>query len=250
MDTPIAVIRPYAADDKKLVQFAVSKANFQVLAAANNKMYTHPVTIAIWLALSSVFIQMMSWWPSNQQHGWLGYLKPLPALASVAVPIMFFIDWVNRPYFEELTQEVLRHPDLKDISKYYSQQPASGFWILEMGEHFVGLIAIDATQPPKKREKDEVAPPKTALIRHFHVEEAYHNANIQDDLLEYAVNHAFSKDPKLERIEATDSPLVPYIRVSLRKAGFELDHHTKQIGIRGWKLGVRYLRRENWKKSS
>ena len=40
--------------------------------------YTNPITIAIWLALSSAFIQFMQWWPGGN-HGLLEYLKPIPA---------------------------------------------------------------------------------------------------------------------------------------------------------------------------
>lgn len=153
---------------------------------------------------------------------------------------------INRPYFEDLTQEILRFGDLKDINKYYSKNPASGFWIIDSGQVFVGLIAIDATQPATKPAKGETRGPRTAVIRHFHVEEAYHTTGIQDDLLKCAVDHAFNNDPKLERIEASDSPLVSYLRPSLRSAGFELDHHTKSIGILRWKLGKRYLERSKW----
>jgi hypothetical protein len=114
MALPTAQIRPYATEDRKLTLFMISKSNFQGLAIANNKSmsfffvvavidtnevfqaYTHPVTIAIWLALSSVFIQYMSWWPSNDL-GWLSYLKPFPAFASLAVPIMFAVDWYVMP---------------------------------------------------------------------------------------------------------------------------------------------------------
>ncbi|CAA7266484.1 unnamed protein product [Cyclocybe aegerita] len=187
----------------------VSKANLQGLAVANNKVYTHPITIAIWVALSSVFIHLMNWWPASV-HGFMGYLKPIPAFASTAVPVMFFVDWINRPYFESLTQDVLRYTDMSDISGYYSRSPASGLWLLEFGNTFVGLIAMDA--PPAKKVKDEQKAPQTALIRHFHVEESFRKSNIQDDLLDYAVKHAFNTDPKLERIEATDSPLILYLR--------------------------------------
>lgn len=37
MDAPPFAIRPYAADDRKLALFMISKANFQALAVANNK---------------------------------------------------------------------------------------------------------------------------------------------------------------------------------------------------------------------
>lgn len=149
-----------------------------------------------------------------------------------------------------MTQEILRRPDLADISKYYSHHPASGLWLLEYGKTFVGLIALDASQPSGKADKASKKEklPKTAIIRHFHVEEPFRPSKIQDDLLKYAVDHAFNSDPKLERIEASDSPLISYLRPCLRSAGFELDHHTKKVGILQWSLGIRYLDREAWSK--
>lgn len=156
---------------------------------------------------------------------------------------------MNRPYFEKLTQEALSHGDLSNVLEYYSRQPASGLWILEYGVTFVGLIAIDATQVSggeKKSAQRGTKPPKTALIRHFYVEEAFRGSNIQEDLLNHAVNHAFEKDAKLERIEAADSPLIGYLRPCLRSAGFELDHHTKKVGLLQWNLGTRYLERKSW----
>ncbi|KIM48156.1 hypothetical protein M413DRAFT_439880 [Hebeloma cylindrosporum] len=248
MASPVAAIRNYEPSDKKLVHFMVGKSNLQALAVANNKIYTHPITIALWIAMSSVFISYMSWWPASR-YGWLAYLRPLPALASMAVPIMFFVDWINRPYFEELTQKALRHGDLSNVLEYYSRQPASGFWILEYGDTFVGLIAMDATQLSGKEKKSaQNKAPKTALIRHFYVEEQFRRSNVQEDLLKHAVKHAFEKDAKLERIEAPDSPLIGYLRPCLRSMGFELDHHTKKVGFLRWNLGTRYLERESWNK--
>ncbi|KAF4623429.1 hypothetical protein D9613_001853 [Agrocybe pediades] len=237
-----AVIRLYEPKDKKLVQFMVGKANLQALAVANNKVYLHPLTIAIWLGLASVMIQYMNWWPAGK-HGWMEYLKPLPALASVAVPLMFFVDWINRPQFEELTQQVMRYEDLHDITSYYSKQSSSGFWILELGDVFVGLIAVDASQ-----SFDQSSSGTSAAIRHFHVEEAYRTTKIQNDLLKHAVNQAFDGNPKLNRIEALDSPFTPYIQQCLRESGFQFARYIKEVGLLKWKLSIRYLERDAWLK--
>ncbi|KAF9531971.1 hypothetical protein CPB83DRAFT_914447 [Crepidotus variabilis] len=248
----VAKIRPYTASDQKLVRFKLGQSNMEALANANNKTYFHPLTLAVWVALSGAFIQMMQWWPSSQ-YGILSYLKPLPAFASTAVPVMFFVDWINRPYFEGLTQEVMRRPDVRDIEKHYFHDPASGFWLLEFGDKYIGLIAVDASQPSSKDKRNAAKAngktPKTATIRHFHVDDEFRKANVQQDLLDYAVDHAFNKDPKLERIEVPDSPLIPYTRPTLRDKGFELDHHTQTVGILGWKMGTRYLKREKWSDS-
>ena len=98
----------------------------------------------------------------------------------------------------------------------------------------------------KKPAQKGTKPPKTALIRHFYVEEPFRSSNIQDDLLKHAVNYAFERDAKLERIEAPDSPLIGYLRPCLRSTGFELDHHTKKVGLLRWNLGIRYLERKSW----
>ena len=111
MVEPTARIRPFETTDERQVQFMIGKANFGALAVANRRgqsefllheqfsskitlclAYVHPLTISSWIALSCLFIQRMRWWP-NPEHGYLGYLSPIPAFASVAVPIMFLIDW-------------------------------------------------------------------------------------------------------------------------------------------------------------
>jgi len=239
-----ARIRPYETKDSRVVRFMIGKANFGVLAVANNRAYTHPIILAIWVALSSVFVQYMKWWPKSHA-GLSDYLKVVPAFAAMAVPVMFLIDWINRPYFEEQAQEVLRASDLRDILAHYSRDPGSGFWLLEYGDQIIGLIAVDASNKPDKASASK-SKGKTATIRHFNVDEAYRAANIQEDLLEHAVKHAFS-DPKVERIEAFDSPLVPYLRACLRNSAFQLDHNTKKVGLFRWSLGVRYLNRNEWK---
>ena len=95
-------------------------------------------------------------------------------------------------------------------------------------------------------QKAKPGPPKQPSFVISHVEEAYQKINIQADLLKRAVDHAFSKDPKLQRIEAPDSPLAAYLRPCLREAGFELDHHTQAIGLLRWKLGTRVMERKTW----
>jgi len=105
-----AVIRSYEAGDRKLVQFMVGKSNMEALAVANNRSefnssvyfwenlhefdsgYFHPITLAVWFALSAAFIHLMNWWPSSQFGIW-GYLNPLPGFATMAFPILAYVDW-------------------------------------------------------------------------------------------------------------------------------------------------------------
>ena len=56
--------------------------------------YYHPLTIGIWAVLTYAFVDFMDWWPSSQSFGGvLALLSPLPALAAMACPIMFYFDW-------------------------------------------------------------------------------------------------------------------------------------------------------------
>jgi GNAT superfamily N-acetyltransferase len=169
-------------------------------------------------------------------------------LISSSTTLTFYLNRINRPYFEDQAQEVLCAPDLRNISAHYSRDRGSGFWLYEYGDQVIGLIAVDASNKPDDNEKSSASKSKgkTATIRHFYVDEPYRVANIQEDLLKHAVNHAFS-DPKVQRIEASDSPLVPYLRACLRNAGFQLDHNTKKIGLLRWNVGVRYMSRDEWK---
>jgi Acetyltransferase (GNAT) family len=177
-----------------------------------------------------------------------------------------FIKWgnvrLNRPYFEKQLQDALQKPDVLNILGYYSRSASSGFWILEYGERFVGLIALDAsfdstddetintkTVTKKKRISNSKGTSPTATIRHFYIDEPFRTSGIQSDLLIHAVQHAFGSDPALRRIRAPDSPLVPYARGALRQAGFQLDQHTEKVGLLGWKLGMRILEKADWKKA-
>lgn len=54
------------------------------------------------------------------------------------------------------------------IKDHYSLSPASGFWIVEYGDKFVGLIAIDASTEDDSTKRPEAK--TTATIRHFYVQ--------------------------------------------------------------------------------
>ncbi|TFY78298.1 hypothetical protein EWM64_g5714, partial [Hericium alpestre] len=143
--SPTPRIRAYQPADEKPVRFMVGQSQMELLAFANNNMYFHPLTLAIWIAVSSVFAQVMHWWPESG-HSVFGYLRVLPAFFAPAVPIMFWIDWKNRGDIEARTEQVLRRPDLHDLAAYYARSPASGFYVLEFGaQRLIGLAAIDAS---------------------------------------------------------------------------------------------------------
>jgi hypothetical protein len=138
------------------------------------------------------------------------------------------------------------------ITTHYSRSPASGFWIIDYEDKFVGLIAIDASveeDSSSKSKKSKATTSETATIRHFYVQEPYPTSGVQDDLLSHAVTHCFNlKSAIVQQINAPDSPLVPYVRKSLKEAGFILEKNTETVGVFGWKLGMRTLQRDAWER--
>ncbi|KAL1951998.1 hypothetical protein VTO73DRAFT_1147 [Trametes versicolor] len=260
MVEPAARIRPVEVADRKLVLFAVGKAEMEPIAVANRKLYANPLVLALWVGLSCVFVQYMKWWPQPEQ-GVLGYLTPIPAFGTLSIVFMFAIDWLNRWGFDERSAHVLRRPDLIDIPTYYARSPSSGFWVLEYGDRFVGMIAVDASLDAdadeqvaagtiKKDRSGQVkmtkGTSKVATIRHFYVQEAYRAAGIQDDLLEHALNHAFAADATLRGVRATESSLRQYVGETLRKHGFELEKKAERVGTLRWQQSVRILDRSRW----
>jgi hypothetical protein len=115
MPEPMGRIRSFQPSDDKEVRFIIGQANMEPLAVANQRgqfvipvlydtkielsfflfqsAYIHPLTVCAWFILSCLFIEYMHWWPNVQEHGWIAYLRPLPAFASVAVPILALVDW-------------------------------------------------------------------------------------------------------------------------------------------------------------
>lgn len=161
---------------------------------------------------------------------------------------------------------MLRRQDILDIRSYYSRSPASGFWILEFGDKFVGFIAVDAsldatsedtvissaTQGSKASRKEVVSTKagtsSIATIRHFYVKEEYRPALSQDDLLHHAIQHAFNSDKAVGEIRVTDLELASWASQAFRKQGFIIDKQVAKVGVLGWSIRERVLTRERWKK--
>ncbi|KAH7915808.1 hypothetical protein BJ138DRAFT_1122328 [Hygrophoropsis aurantiaca] len=249
MVEPSARIRPYRPSDEKLVKFILGKSTMEGLAVANQTAVFHPVTLSIWVALSCIMIQILDWWP-KPQYGWLGNLAPLPAFGCWAMPVLYFIDWINRPFFDEAALNTLRRPDMVDIPIYYSRSPSSGFFILEYGDTFVGLIATDASEDSMSdktvttnNHAASKATLRVATIRHFYVEEPFRKIKIQNDLLQHAIRHTFEGGTTVDSISATSSPLIEYIRISLQENGFQYDKTARHVGIYGWKVTKMVLKR-------
>ena len=168
---------------------------------------------------------------------------------------------LNRWDFEDRSSHVLRRPDLVDVPAYYSRSPSSGFWILEYGDRFVGMIALDASLDadvdtvvtPDTVKKDRSGKIKMtkgtsriATIRHFYVEDPYRRVGMQDDLLDYALAHAFSSDAMLESVRVVESPLRKYIVETLNKHNFKVERKAERVGALRWQNRVRILDRQQW----
>ncbi|KAH8998992.1 hypothetical protein EDB86DRAFT_3076029 [Lactarius hatsudake] len=258
-ETPTARIRAYTKRDEKEVRFMIGQAQMEPLAYANHQMYFHPLTLAVWIGFSSIFTHYMNWWP-NSEYGILSWLQVLPAFFASAVPVMFFIDWKNRPTVEDKVEKVLRRIDLLNIQNYYVRSPASGLWLFEYGDKIIGMIAIDAssdasndepiTQQTSVERLKEALERKgtshTAVIRHFFAEEAYRSVKIEDDLLDYAVDKTFGANKTVGTIRIAASPLRPAILESLRRNRFSKGDRVESIGILNWEICWYNLERSRW----
>jgi GNAT superfamily N-acetyltransferase len=143
---------------------------------------------------------------------------------------------------------------MSDILAYYSYSPSSGFWILDYDDKFVGLIALDASSASESADSDDETvtqkgSSKTALIRHFYVDEVYRASGVQADLLKHAIQAAFDSDDQVLRIRALDSPLNSYIGSCLQEAGFTIEHPIEEVGLFRWKINMRILERRVWERS-
>jgi predicted GNAT family acetyltransferase len=149
---------------------------------------------------------------------------------------------------------------MSDILSYYSRSPSSGFWILDYGNQFLGLIALDASYDSPSTQSDssqkstgsaneaatQRGSAKTAIIRHFYIDEVYRGSGIQADLLGHAVQSAFDSDDQVLRIRAPDSPLHPYIGSCLQEGGFAIEHPIEEVGLFRWNIVMRTLERGVW----
>jgi hypothetical protein len=165
----------------------------------------------------------------------------------------------NRPFVEDTAEKVLRRIDLLNIQTHYARSPASGFWLLELGDRIIGLIAVDAsvdaandepvTQQAKEQLKASIKKTGTsrvATIRHFFAEEAYRHVEVEDDLLQFAVESAFNGDRAVESIRMLASPLRPAILNSLRRNKFARGDRVEIGGIQNWEVYWYTLARSQW----
>ncbi|KLO14436.1 hypothetical protein SCHPADRAFT_826396 [Schizopora paradoxa] len=262
-DEKEAVIRRASfPEDDKLFRLFVGKSCMEPLAIANRRFTTSRTAIAIWLAVASVIVNFMGWWPDPSKVGWMGYARPLPAYAVSFLPLVFCVDWYvfQRPYFEEQSVTVLKRPDVVNKETYYSRSPASGIWILEFGKTFVGLAAVDASKDSLSNdtimERDDAETRQryaakgtatTATIRHFYVVEQFRTVGIQDDLLSFALKRAFESSPNVQNVRMTPSPMFDYLDKMLKKAGFTVVEQGKGVGLGRWPSLTYELSRESWK---
>jgi hypothetical protein len=182
-----------------------------------------------------------------------------PAGPSCVLTLLLPRNRKNRPFVEDAVENVLRRVDLMNIQAHYARSPASGFWLLELGDKIIGLIAVDASldatndEPVTKQTKERLGASirqkgtsRVATIRHFFAEEAYRRVNIEDDLLQFAVESTFNADKAVKSIRMLASPLRPAILNSLRGNKFARGDHVEKIGIMGWEVDWYTLERSVW----
>ncbi|KAJ3985655.1 hypothetical protein F5890DRAFT_1508703 [Lentinula detonsa] len=246
MVEPVAKIRSYRIEDEKQVRFVIAKAAMEGLASANKKTILNPLSLSLWVLLTGLLIQFMGWWPKSGD-GILAYISLMLPFGSAAVPVILFSDWNNRWYFDDLSQHVLRGPDMINLQEYYSKSPASGLWILEFAGRLVGIIALDASPFDKINSNQKVH--DTAILRHIYVDEQYRPTGIQKDLINYALQNAFTtSNSAVTQVKASSSPLRDYVRKALDETGFKYEGVSENIGLFRWKMSNRVLTKDEWKK--
>ena len=85
-----------------------------------------------------------------------------------------------------------------------------------------------------------------ATIRHFFAEEAYRGVNIEDDLLEFAVESTFDGDRVVKSIRILATELRPAILNSLRRNKFVKGDRVGAGGIQNWEVNWYTLERSRW----
>lgn len=280
--TKEAQIRTFGkAEDDKLIRFMSGKARMELLAAANIRgtfkfslsaqslqdsfrMYglPSPCRLGCPCCIIDPFSALVpSHWRSLQlcaSSRCAVHCRPTRSLLDGLVcdspykiyPLIIFLR-INRPYFEAYTQKSLAKPDIADPKTYYGRSPASGFWILEFGDSFVGLIALDASIDGASDDISFTVLPskgtsRVAQIRHIYVVEAYRPARAEIDLLEHAINHAFKTNRDVQVIKHTTSDLNSYVGKALVQCGFVAVKSGSPMGVFGWKTTCYELTRESW----
>lgn len=128
---------------------------------------------------------------------------------------------------------------MKDLMTYYSQSPASGFYVLEHQKDSIGFIALNANPSTPSKKKQNISA-EIAYIQHFYMEEMYRSTGVQSDLVEFALNRAFNPDnlgnPKRVRVLCSD--VEPYKMAAFRKAKFHPVSKWEGDGPSQWKSGI------------
>ncbi|CAE6431960.1 unnamed protein product [Rhizoctonia solani] len=219
---PDIVIRPFDPKDTKEVQMLVGMSAMEQLAIANRKSYSHPLLISVWVVFASVIIQVFHLWPTSSQPGWLDYLSPLPPIAGTAVPILFAMDWLHRPHFEEMLK--LR---IKAFTKAaFPSDPKSSsvkpiFLVMEYKKIPIGCASLLPCALKNTRPCYRLA--------HFHVDSPYRRAGVGHDLLSRVVQDSAKLNAD---IIAMTTSLTPYVIECLRGVGFKPD----QGAIQTWDI--------------
>jgi hypothetical protein len=160
----------------------------------------------------------------------------------------------------------MRRADFANLQKYYARSPSSGLFILEYGNKFIGLVAIDASKDSqseqgfvKKTEQGHVLADKTknfyssgtssvATIRHFYVEGRFRKSNVQQDMLAFAARHVFTTAQDVKVLKASATPLLGYKYDTLRELGFSVEKQAGKLGILGWRVDAMALERSRWER--
>ncbi|CAE6398459.1 unnamed protein product [Rhizoctonia solani] len=221
--TPDIVIRPFDSKDSKEVHMLVGMSAMEQLAIANRKSYSHPLLISLWILFASVIIQVLRLWPSDSEQGWIGYLSPLPTIAGTAVPVLFAMDWLHRPHFEEMLRLRIKAFAKAAAKAALVSKPKSGsakplLLVMEYKQTPIGCAALLPCDVKDTRPCYRLA--------HFHVDSPYRRTGVGHDFLSHIVQNLAKSNAD---IVAVTNQLTPYVAECLRGVGFSPDQQAIHV---------------------
>lgn len=222
-------------------------------------VYTHPLVLAGWIALSSILNIYLNWIPTTE--AWYTYLSPIIGLSITALPIMGIIEYIHRPSFTRNMRETIGAIDMVAIDRYYGLDEKSKVIVFEHKGEVSGVVALDGMRGGeelgtvlgaeegelgdegvlkegfgregslKKRkmigegkgETDDVL----VQIRHLDVDGPLRASGVITELVAAALDHAFGVNPlggpisqPASQVIYLTNPLTPGGEKELKRCGF------------------------------
>jgi GNAT superfamily N-acetyltransferase len=249
-------------------------------------VYTHPITLAVWVVLGSALDYYAGWVPSETP---LSSVSLLMGFAIVALPFLVTVEYLHRPTFTRLMRKTLGAPDLVAIERYYGQEKGSGCLVFDRKGEVGGVICWDGSrggmdlgtvlgaEEGEVKEEDGMADAiltrntptgvgsrvrneglrqrkgkgkdssGVVEIRHLDVDHPYRNKGIATELLYAALEETFGRD-STEMVVVQTNPMA--VEGLFTKFGFvpatDAYPRLETVGLLGWQGRWLQVDRQAW----